>query len=73
MRQLSRHGSEDQPIVLSSRELPQPHAVGTESYLDRLALERRQLATGLDADAVEQRGEMRIGLEDGGRKRIPDA
>ena len=63
MRQLPRHGREDQPIVLSARELPQPHALGPESYLDRLALERRQLATGLDANAVEQRGESRIRLE----------
>jgi hypothetical protein len=63
MRQLPRHGREDQPIVLPTRELPQPHALGPESYLDRLALERCQLATGLDANAVEQRGEGRVRLE----------
>ena len=68
MRQLARHGREDQPIVIAARELPQPHAIGAEPDFDRLALERRKLAARLDANAIEQRRERGIGLENGNGK-----
>jgi hypothetical protein len=69
VRQPARQGREDQPIVIAARELPESHAFGPEAYLDRLAFERRELTAGLDADAVEESGEARVGLEDCDRKR----
>ena len=64
-----RDGREDQPVIVAAGELPQPHALGAEPHLDGLALEGRELGARLNADAVEQRGEVRAGLENGGGER----
>jgi hypothetical protein len=65
VRQLAWHRREDQPAIVAASQLPQPHAIGPEPDLDGLPLQLGELPTRLDADALEQRGERGVGLEDG--------
>src|SRR5690606_15097813 len=48
---------------------PQRHTLGAEAHLHRLPVQRRQLAAPLDAHALQQRGQSRVGVEDGERQR----
>ena len=56
--------------IIGAGELPEPHALDAEAYLDRLEIQNRQIATGGDAGPVEQRKELRRGRQhiDGQRR-----